>query len=69
MDSYGKRLAGSHPSITFDIVTKPSGNNHRLGSGPIKQRGSVMWDIIIGLFYHRSCRSSLVEMRMHLLAG
>jgi hypothetical protein len=33
-----------------------------------QKRGAIMWDIIISLFYHRSCRSSLVEMRTHHLA-
>jgi hypothetical protein len=28
-----------------------------------------MWDVIISLFYRQSCRSSLVEMRKHHLAG
>jgi hypothetical protein len=27
--------------------------------------GLVMWDIIIGLFYHRSCRKHLTDMRKH----
>jgi hypothetical protein len=27
--------------------------------------GLVMWDIIIGLFYHRSCRKHLADMRKH----
>jgi hypothetical protein len=29
----------------------------------IKQRGSIMWDIIISLIYHRSCRKYLAAAR------
>jgi hypothetical protein len=29
----------------------------------IKQRGSVMWALIISLIYHRSCRKHLSDMR------
>jgi hypothetical protein len=30
---------------------------------PIKQWGSIMWDIIINLIYHQSCRSYLAAAR------
>jgi hypothetical protein len=32
---------------------------------PIKQRGSVMLDIIISLFYHQSCRAPMSAIRTH----
>jgi hypothetical protein len=31
--------------------------------GRSTNEGLVMWDIIISLFYHRSCRKHLMDMR------
>jgi len=30
---------------------------------PIKKRGSIMWDAIISLIYHQSCRSYVAAAR------
>jgi hypothetical protein len=71
-----KRLALPHGLIPADAPTKPFSivdeTDLKPRCGPInrdQQRGTIMWDIIISLFYHHSCRSSLVEMRTHHLAG
>jgi hypothetical protein len=31
----------------------------------IQQRGSIMWDIIISLIYHQSCKRCLADIRKH----
>jgi hypothetical protein len=58
-------------------LTKPFSRGQETGlkqrSGPlisIQQRGSIMWDIIISLFYRQICRTSLSAIRMqnHLWA-
>jgi hypothetical protein len=49
----------------FPIVAKPSGNDHRLALASIKQRGSVMWNIIISLIYDQSCEKYLAEVSRH----
>jgi hypothetical protein len=51
-------------------LTKPFSKGHETGLkqryGPltsIQQRGSIMWDIIISLFYRQICRTSLSAIR------
>jgi hypothetical protein len=54
------------PTKQFPASTKPfgravkaAGNRGLLTSAPVHHEGSIMWDVIINLIYHRSCRNYL----------
>jgi hypothetical protein len=47
----------------FPSSAKTPGNQGLVSHPPIKQGGSIMWDIIINLIYHQSCRKCLAAAR------
>jgi hypothetical protein len=60
-------LAGSDDIIfqlcrKFPEIVPRYGRRHQ-------QRGSIMWGFLLNLIYRQCCRTSLLEMRKHYLAG
>jgi len=53
------RLGRSH----FPSLGKTARNRRLLSIPTIKQRGSIMWHTIIGLFYRQACKASLYAIR------
>jgi hypothetical protein len=47
----------------FDGPAKAPGNKRLIPMYPVKQRGSVMWDVIISLIYQQCCRNYVAAAR------
>ena len=50
----------------FFQPTKRGRNRHLLSIASIKQRGLIMWDTIVGLFYRQACKASHYAIRSTL---